>query len=255
MPWREVASLTVKDRGYRVIVSEFMLQQTQVSRVLHKYDQWMKTWPTIDDFMNATLADVLVLWSGLGYNRRAKYLSQALRIMYEKYNGLVPNTTQELVALPGVGKNTAGAIRAYVFNEPVLFIETNIRTVYLHEFFKESKVLVTDAQLLAIVEQTLDKNNPREWYYALMDYGTYIKKQYGSSLQKAASHKKQSVFHGSKRQVRGRVLAMLTEYTRISKQDLHAKVLDGRLNEVLADLQDEGLIVKTLHGQYSLPDN
>src|SRR6266550_351214 len=131
MAWR------VHPTPYSVLVSELMLQQTQVNRVLPKFQEFMLRFPTVISLADAPLAEVLRVWSGLGYNRRAKFLHAAAQVVVEKYGGVIPATFTELVTLPGVGKNTAGAVLAYAYNQPVVFIETNIRSVFFHHFFAD----------------------------------------------------------------------------------------------------------------------
>lgn len=165
---------------YAIMVSEIMLQQTQVVRVVPKYQAFMAQFPTIQALADAPLADVLAAWSGLGYNRRAKFLWQAAKAVVEHYGGVMPRTVTELTTLPGVGKNTAGAIAAYAYNSDAVFIETNIRTVFIHHFFADDSA-VRDASLEPFICQTVRAaretvgRSPREWYWALMDYGTYLK--------------------------------------------------------------------------------
>lgn len=128
MPWRE------DTRPYYVLVSEIMLQQTQVERVIPKFEAFIDKFPSTKELAKASLADVLTMWSGLGYNRRAKFLHEAAQMIENEFGGTFPDALQELVKLPGVGVNTAGAIVAYSFNQPVSFIETNVRTVYFYQF-------------------------------------------------------------------------------------------------------------------------
>ena len=252
LPWRHINELTALDRGYRVLVSEMMLQQTQVSRVVPKYHSWLKQWPTLADFMEATLADAIVAWSGLGYNRRAKYLFESLHAVFAQYNGIVPPDVRALTKLPGLGTNTAAAVVVYTHDLPVAFIETNIRTVYLHEFFPHAKNSITDADILKLVNTTIDTVKPREWFYALMDYGTYIKKTYGNQLYKSHTYKKQAAFIGSRRQVRGSVILLLRQTVYLTRDELHRAIDDDRLDSVLADLIKEGLITSNNTGSYRL---
>ena len=243
LPWRDIEQLSIKDRGYRVIVSEFMLQQTQVQRVVPKFTAWMQRWPTIDHFTAASFADVLSLWSGLGYNRRARYVHGALQRILTDYEGIVPKSTETLASLPGIGTNTAGAIVVYTYNEPMIFIETNIRTVYLHEFYANTPDAISDKQLRSKVADTLDTVNPRQWYYALMDYGTYIKHQHGTPLAKSAHYKKQSVFEGSNRQIRGKIIYALTQLQSIEIEQLQEELQDARLHDCIQSLSSEGMII------------
>lgn len=254
MPWRNLNDLSEKDRGYNVLVSEVMLQQTQVNRVIEKYTQWMERWPTIEEFAEATLSDVLVMWNGLGYNRRAKYLLESLTTIHKDYGGIVPMDQSALQDLPGIGPNTAAAIIVYTYNKPIPFVETNIRTVYLHSYYADSDSQVTDNELLTLVKETLDKKNPRDWFYALMDYGAYLKKNHGNQLHRAKAYKKQSVFSGSKRQIRGKVLHLLTKLQYIHKDELIKEIADDRLHDVIENLIHEGMIVQLNDGSYTLPN-
>ena len=204
MPWRDNTD------PYYVLVSELMLQQTQVDRVMPKFELFMATFPTIKDLAKAPLSAVLTVWSGLGYNRRAKFLHEAAKKVVTGFDGIIPDSYDALVSLPGVGPNTAGAILAYSFNQPVIFIETNIRTVYFHHFF-EDQALVTDKELQVLIEQTVDNEHPRQWYWALMDYGSSLKKQGASRLDKSSHYKKQTPLKGSLREVRGLILKALAK--------------------------------------------
>ncbi|MCA9338877.1 A/G-specific adenine glycosylase [Candidatus Saccharibacteria bacterium] len=236
MPWRDNID------PYYILVSEIMLQQTQVDRVKPKFAAFIAQFPDILSLANTKLYDVLRLWSGLGYNRRAKFLWQAAQKIEADFNGKMPATLEELIALPGVGKNTAGAILAYAFNQPVVFIETNIRTVYFHHFFADSAETVNDVELSELVEATLDKENPREWYWALMDYGVFLKRQYGGRLSQSRHYKKQTPLKGSLREMRGNILKALVGGG-LSNNELRQKVLaDERFEPALKSLEQEGLI-------------
>lgn len=227
---------------YKILVSEIMLQQTQVSRVTQKYVDFLQAFPDVDTLANATLGDVLVEWQGLGYNRRAKFLWQSAQMIRDDYRGIFPHDIKELIKLPGVGANTAGAIAAYAYNQPAVFIETNIRTVYIHHFFADREN-VHDKELLPTVEETLDKEHPREWYWALMDYGSSLKKNAGNVSRRSKHYVKQSTFSGSNRQLRGAVLRKLAR----SKDWLTVVALeidDERLQSVLDQLTQEGMIVQ-----------
>jgi len=237
MPWRERLD------PYTVMVSEIMLQQTQVDRVRPKYEAFIQRFPTVHALAHAPLSEVLALWSGLGYNRRAKFLHGAAKEVIERYNGKMPESQKELATLPGIGPNTAGAIIAYAFNEPVIFIETNIRSVLLHHFFQDAEK-VNDVDLHEVAAQVLDTSRPREWYWALMDYGTFIKKTFGNNIARASSYRKQSKFEGSLRQVRGQVVALLVEAPRTA-EEMAAIITDERLPQVLAGLQAEKLIIQS----------
>lgn len=238
MPWRR------DTRPYYVLVSEIMLQQTQVDRVIPKFEAFIAAFPTIEALAAASLSDVLTLWSGLGYNRRAKFLHEAARKITTEFNGIFPDTADGLVSLPGVGVNTAGAILAYSFNQPVVYIETNVRTVYFHHFF-EDDTTVSDREIRELAEQTVDREHPREWYWALMDYGAYLKRQGAGRNDKSKHYKKQSALKGSVREVRGQIIKELSGGD-LPEAELR-KVLnaDERFESALTGLQRDGLIQET----------
>ncbi|MFZ1301209.1 MAG: hypothetical protein WAQ27_01350 [Candidatus Microsaccharimonas sp.] len=238
MPWR------ADTQPYYVMVSEIMLQQTQVDRVVPKFEAFIERFPSIDVLATAPLADVLFMWSGLGYNRRAKFLHEAARKIVDEFKGLFPQTQQELVSLPGIGVNTAGAILAYSFNQPSIFIETNVRTVYFYHFF-EHKEDVSDTELRAVVEATTDTEHPREWYWALMDYGSFLKRQGIGQNNKSKHYKKQSPLKGSVREVRGQILKLLTTAD-LEELEMRTELnADDRFEPALASLEKEGLVART----------
>jgi A/G-specific adenine glycosylase len=246
LPWRRPEADGRID-PYKVLVSELMLQQTQVQRVIPKFESFVRQFPTFEALARASLAEVLVAWSGLGYNRRAKFLWQAAGQVMQRYSGALPQTIQELTALPGVGPNTAGAILAYAHNKPSIFIETNIRTVFIYHFFAD-QTQIADKRITDIVARTLP-DSPREWYWALMDYGTYLK-QTNKLNTLSKNYVKQSAFRGSKRQIRGAVIRFLALKSR-TKTDLISLIPDERLSDVLNDLVKEGLI-EAWQGRYKL---
>jgi len=238
MPWRE------DTRPYYVMVSEIMLQQTQVDRVIPKFNAFIERFPTVEILAKASLGEVLQMWSGLGYNRRAKFLHEAAIKIMGEYSGTFPDTPQGLISLPGIGVNTAGAILAYSFNTPSIFIETNIRTVYFYNFFLEHEE-VSDTELRAVVEATIDTEHPREWYWAMMDYGSYLKRQGIGQNNKSRHYKKQSPLKGSVREVRGQILKLLTTAD-FDELELRTElVADERFEPALMSLEKEGLISKT----------
>lgn len=236
MPWRTDTS------PYKVLISEIMLQQTQVSRVIPKFEQFISTFPDIQSLAASNLAEVLTVWNGLGYNRRAKFLWQAAGVVMERHAGRIPQTVADLDALPGVGYNTAAAVAAYAYNQPVAFVETNIRTVFLHHFFPEGTD-VNDKEILELVQQTLDHDSPREWYWALMDYGTHLKRTKGGRLDQSRHYKKQTSFLGSHREMRGRIIRALSQGSSIGHTQLQELVqADERFELCLGALMTEGLV-------------
>jgi A/G-specific adenine glycosylase len=239
LPWRQAEADGSFD-AYKIMVSEIMLQQTQVNRVIPKYNDFIQKFPDVQRLAESPQSEVLRAWSGLGYNRRAKFLHLAARAVVDQYGSIVASTSRELIQLPGIGVNTAGAIRAYAFNQPVAFIETNIRSVFIHHFFAD-QADVTDQAILELVQQTLDQIHPREWYWALMDYGVYLKQIVPNPNKQSKHYARQSQFQGSRRQLRGQVLRLLSDRS-YSKTSLQDTIDDERLPLVLRELLDENLI-------------
>jgi len=239
MPWRR------DTQPYYVLVSEIMLQQTQVDRVIPKFEAFIAAFPTVEALAAAPLSEVLKLWSGLGYNRRAKFLHEAAKKIATEFNGEFPNTQEGLIGLPGVGVNTAGAILAYSFSQPAIFIETNVRTVYFHHYFDDAET-VTDKELREVVEATIDHEHPREWYWGIMDYGSYLKRQGVGRNDKSHHYKKQSALKGSVREVRGAILKVLALEDGMTAEALRkATHDDDRFEVALSGLLRDGLVVKT----------
>lgn len=238
-PWRRTKN------PYRIFVSEIMLQQTQTERVIEKYNEFIRIFPDFSSLAKASLAHILKVWSGLGYNRRALYIKQAAKQVVQKYNGKLSRNTDELEMLPGIGSATAASIFTFSFNLPTVFIETNIRSVFLHFFFQKRKN-VSDTEIFSLVEKTLDKNNPREWYFALMDFGAMLKKKHGNPNKKSIHYNIQSPFRGSDREARGAIIKLLTkgkpvtEFQIIKNSGMERK----RIIRNLEKLIHEGFIVK-----------
>ncbi len=245
-PWRETTD------PYKIMVSELMLQQTQTHRVLPKYEAFMNRFPTIKELAAASLSDVLELWIGLGYNRRAKFLHQAA-IIISQNNSLFPQDPKELQKIPGIGPYTASAILVFAYNKPLLFIETNIRRVYIHHFFKDTEK-ISDKELFPLIEQTIDNKNPREWYYALMDYGSYLAKIIQNPNRKSTKYIKQSKFEGSIRKVRGEILRQLLTIKKLNKTQLKRILTaepEEKINSALDGLQKDN-IIENKNGYYLL---
>jgi len=238
LPWRN------RPTPYRVLVSEVMLQQTQVDRVKPYFAAWMKQLPSFTTCARAPLSDILRLWQGLGYNRRAKMLHEAVKIVVHTHNRRLPTDPAVLQTLPGIGPATARSIAAFAFNAPTVFLETNVRTVLLHHFFKD-EINVDEHRLSQVAGQLVDEQNPARWYSALMDYGTYLKKTFGNNTSNWKGYHKQSAFAGSNRQVRGKIIKVLSSVAAIEHEHLQELIDDSRFEDVIAQLIGEGLVQRT----------
>ncbi len=240
LPWRK------RLNPYRVLVSEIMLQQTQVERVVEKYQEFLSEFPDFPALARAPLPKLLALWSGLGYNRRALALKALAQKVMEDYSGKLPKEAEELIALPGIGKYTAGAVRTFAFNKPTVFIDTNIRRVYIHEFLRTDEN-IHDHDLMPLVEQTIDKANPRKWYNALMDYGTMLKQKHVNPNRKSVHYVRQSPFANSNRQIRGKILKALVIRSPLTTAQLveASGIETERILRSLAQLAEEGFIKKS----------
>lgn len=238
-PWRRTRN------PYHIFISEMMLQQTQVERVREKYPQFIRTFPDVAALAGSSLGKVLETWQGLGYNRRALFLHRTAQRLMEQHRGKFPQDYEALLELPGIGQSTAGAICAFAYNIPHVFIETNIRRVFLHFFFPGKKN-VRDTEIIGLIEKTLDKKNPRRWYWALMDYGTYLKKTSANPNRRSAHYGRQSPFKGSNRQVRGAILKVLTQEPAGLEKKLIAQLpFDSeKIIENLKILAKEGFLKK-----------
>lgn len=238
LPWRTTRN------PYRICVSEVMLQQTQVDRVLPKYKEFVKVFPSVYTLARAPLVSVLRVWQGLGYNRRAKLLHECARVVTECHAGRFPRTYESLVALPGIGPYTAGAIMAFAYNEPYPMIETNIRAVYIHHFFAATDT-VSDVAIRTLIIRTLDHANPRAWYSALMDYGAHLKKTIGNPNIQSKHYTKQTPFKGSDREIRGAIMRALLLRPDTLRGLMRQLVFPShRIHEQLEKLMYEGFIVR-----------
>lgn len=214
LPWRRTQD------PYAVLVSEIMLQQTQVARVLKYWERFMASFPTLDALAAAETWVVLEHWQGLGYNRRALALKKTADICAAEHKGVLPRTYDALLALPGIGKATAGGVMAFAYGEPVLYLETNVRTVYLHEFFPD-QVSVSDKTLEPLVMRTCSREDPRGWYYALLDYGNFLKTTTVNPSRRSRHYSRQSAFEGSRRQKRAELVRVMLASQEASYKELY----------------------------------
>lgn len=238
MPWRRTRD------PYRIVVSEVMLQQTQVARVREKYGEFIRAFPTIGDLARAPLAQVLAAWQGMGYNRRALYLKRLAETVVREYGGVIPRRREQLEKLPGLGPATSASVCAFAFGDPHPFIETNIRSVFIHHFFR-NKACVSDAQILPLVEKTLDRDDPRNWYYALMDYGVYLKSKHGNPSRRSSGHKTQPPLEGSVRQMRARIVRSLLPGKRRERDIVRGARDPALVRTAISGLRKDRLIVRT----------
>ncbi|MHB1163378.1 MAG: HhH-GPD family protein [Minisyncoccota bacterium] len=236
---------------YRILVSEIMLQQTQVDRVLPFYKDFIKKFPTAKKLAVAPLSDVLKSWQGLGYNRRAKMLHAAAKEIAIRR---MPCTVVELEKLSGVGPYTARAIAAFAYNQDVILVETNIRTAIIHHFFS-AREKVSDTEVEEILTHVLPKGRAREWYSALMDYGAHLKRSGISHNARSTKHVVQSKFAGSLREARGALMRELAGggATRTHLTHLLGLTRHEQVSRALDALTAEGL-VSQVRGRYRLSD-
>lgn len=244
--WRET------NNPYHIVVSEIMLQQTQTDRVKEKYTQFIEQFPTVEILAGSTVSHLISVWQGLGYNRRALALHVLAQRVSVEFGGVIPANPEDLQTFKGIGPATASSICAFAYNQPTVFVETNIRAVFIHSFFRDQKS-VSDEDIMPLVAQTVDQKNPREWYYALMDYGVMLKKVHKNPSRKSAHYAVQSKFEGSDRQVRGCILKMLIELPMLSTEAFIERIPrdPAKIARILGDLEREGFIVQR-DGRYSL---
>lgn len=257
LAWRYI------DDAYAVLVSEIMLQQTQVSRVEKYWPRFLKTFPTLDALASADTSLVLEHWQGLGYNRRALALKRTAEECALRFEGELPRTYDELLKLPGIGPATAGGVMAFAYQEPALYLETNVRTVFLHELFPHEEG-VSDKTLEPLVLETCSKEDPRGWYYALLDYGAYLKTIMPNPSRRSKHHSKQSAFEGSKRQKRAELVRIVLGAPGISTAEAkraldefeqekgRSEITEDLFQSLITDLSSEGFFTfnettNTLH--------
>jgi A/G-specific adenine glycosylase len=245
-PWRETSDT------YAVLISEIMLQQTQTDRVIGKYSEFLERFPDISALARAELRDILGSWQGLGYNRRAIALKKCAETIADVYGGNLPRSVEALQRLPGIGPYTARAVAAFAFNMPVVFIETNIRAVFIHHFFSDRE-RIKDNELLPLVADTLDTDSPRSWYNALMDYGVMLKRSHKNPGRRSSHHVIQAPFPGSNRELRSRILKAILGKPSLTEETLTV-LMGGDAEKVrinLVQMEKEGFITRR-RGCYSI---
>jgi A/G-specific adenine glycosylase len=235
-PWRDTTN------PYHILVSEIMLQQTPTTRVEKKYGEFIAEFPDFTSLARAPLADVIRMWKGLGYNRRALALQNTAQTIVTRYNNVLPDCPEELITLPGIGRYTAAAVVTFAYNRPTVFMDTNIRDVFIHLFF-DHRENIFDREILPFVELTLDRNDPRQWYYALFDYGAMLKMKINENTR-SVHYRKQKPFKGSNREVRGNIIGLLLENTTLSYSEIvqHLNLRSVVVMENVTQLKKEGFI-------------
>ena len=249
LPWRDTHD------PYAILLSEVMLQQTQVSRVMGRWEQWLETFPTIADLASAPLPPVLELWQGMGYNRRALNLKRCAEEVVAMHDGVVPSDKKALLGLPGIGPSTSAGVRVFAFRQPDMYLETNVRTVFIHELFP-GRESVADKELVSLVEATCPQDaRVRAWYYALLDYGAYLKKTMPNPTRRSKHYTRQSKFEGSHRQKRAYLLRRVIDDA-LSTEDLardlaQSERASGRqepsveeVRAILDELEREGFVMR-----------
>ncbi|MBN2385114.1 MarR family transcriptional regulator [bacterium] len=246
LPWRQTID------PYQVFVSEIMLQQTQVERVISKFTHFIGLFPSFEALAAASLPKVLEAWQGLGYNRRALNMKKCAERIVNNLAGILPHSPALLQDLPGIGRATAASIAVFGYNRPEIFIEINIRCVFLFFFFYE-KQRVHDQEIVPLVQATLDQDNPCRWYSALMDLGTNLRKHFPDIRRQSVHYHRQPPFQGSDRQVRSKILRLLLQHGTLhfSEIQTHLPIDPTRLTRILKNLQKEGFILSR-RGKYTV---
>jgi A/G-specific adenine glycosylase len=240
LPWRRTTD------PYAVLVSEIMLQQTQVPRVIPKFAAFLERFPSFEDLAAATLAEVLSLWSGLGYNNRALRLWQCALVLRDRRAGgdaatrlALPATVDQLDELPGVGPYTARAVMVFAHNADVAAVDANVRRVLIHELGLASDT--GSARLQAVAEALLPRGRSRDWHNALMDYGSEVLTSRTTGVRPLTT---QSPFAGSRRDYRARVLRLLLDRSPRRRDELSAELdlAADATDEIVALLARDGLV-------------
>ena len=255
LPWRDI------NNPYYVFFSEFMLQQTQVNRVIPIFNKFITIFPTLQSLAQTSLDKVIELWNGLGYNKRANYLFNAAKTIYYNFNGIIPNDYNNLINIKGLGSYSAKAIVTYSYNIHYIFTETNIRTVFLvlyKKYFLQKNTKISEIEFELLVNYYCDQNNTKEWYYAMMDFGSFLKKKYRNQhIQKSKAFTKQSKFQNSFRQLRGNIIKIILQNNKkqIKQETLLMQINDIRIENAINSLiKDNLLFFDTINHTYSIPN-
>jgi len=233
LPWRKTTD------PYKILLSELMLQQTQVNRVILYYEKWITRWLDIHALASASLAEVLQAWMGLGYNTRAINLHKAARKIVTEFDNDVLEAMKQYKEIPGVGRYTSQAVQIFSTNADIVTIDTNIRRIFIKEFHLPEKV--SDKELWMLAEQCLPKGRSREWHNALMDYGALHLTSQKTGIKPKTQ---QSRFEGSDRQIRARILrCLLNDTMSLSELKKTFRIEQKRLRRILDKMVTEKIIV------------
>lgn len=237
LPWRRT------DNPYHILVSEIMLQQTQVQRVIPYYQSFIKRFPDYKTLAGARKRTVLSYWSGLGYNLRALRLREAAHDIFRFYQSEMPRERDLLLSLPGVGRYTSAALLAFAYNIEAPVIDTNIRRVLIYELELPEDTSLEELEEAAAL--LVPKGKSREWNSALIDYGAV----YATARKtKIKPQSRQSLFEGSERQIRGAVLRYLLENDAAKEEQLSEWYPHHNFSAIISKMTTEGLIKKDDEG-------
>jgi A/G-specific adenine glycosylase len=261
LPWRKTHD------PYRILVSEVMLQQTQVERVIPKYEEWLRALPGFQSLAKAARSDVLRRWSGLGYNNRAVRLHALAKLLVEKHGGKLPDSEEELRKLPGIGPYTAGALMVFAHNKPGMCVDVNVERIIKRIFYTKTKINITKNDVKESFLVSFPAGRARDWGNTLMDFGSTVctptrpgcaecpifaecKSKGERPDEKSLREKKrQTQFLDSNRWWRGRILRALTVAPSLDKRQLFSKIrtMSGNNDKekflaALKQLKDEGLV-------------
>ena len=240
LPWRRT------DDPYAILVSEIMLQQTQVPRVAPRFVEWLEAWPDLESLAAAPLADVLRRWQGLGYNNRARRLQECAAAAVASApcgrRAMLPRTLEGLRALPGIGPYTARAVLVFAHNDDLAAVDANVRRVLTHQLSLAEDL--GDKDLQAVADAVLPRGRSRDWHNAMMDYGSLVLTARSTGI---SSRGRQGTFEGSRRQKRARVVRRLLQHGPQPLGDLAAGLglSDEETADIVALLRRDGLVTES----------
>jgi len=234
LPWRKTTD------PYKILLSEIMLQQTQVKRVVVYYEKWIARWFTIHAFASAALPEVLQMWMGLGYNTRAINLHNTAKKIVDIFDGDVLRAMQQYKELPGIGKYTSQAVQIFSTNADLITVDTNIRRIFISEFDLPENISERDLWILA--EQCLPVGKSRDWHNALMDYGALRLTAHKTGIRPTT---RQTQFEGSNRQIRAQILRHVLEKPMTGKELTQTLKIDQeRLEPILEKMINQHILLK-----------